>query len=88
MFFRRGLGDTPDPWLNAKLWTFSIAAILALLGMTLALDWLIGAAGILLAGGLLLRFLPADRHGDQDHPDDPNGSDRQEGPGPGAPPPD
>lgn len=56
MFFRRGVADD-DPWLQAKLWLFSIGALLALLGMFLENDWLIGAAGVVLLAGLLLRFV-------------------------------
>lgn len=55
MFFRRGLGD--DRWLQAKLWIFTIGALLALLGMGLQNNWLMGLAGLVLAGGVLLRFL-------------------------------
>jgi hypothetical protein len=62
-----------DPWLQAKLWIFSIGALLALLGMGLENGWLIGAAGIMLAAGLLLRFVKrpgldseADRGADPD----------------------
>lgn len=56
MFFRRGVADD-DPWLRPKLWLFSIGAILALLGMGLENDLLIGAAALLLVAGLGLRFL-------------------------------
>ena len=68
MFFRRGLGDAPDPWLTAKLWLFGVGALLALLGMTLANDWLIGAAAVALLAGLVLRFVPrgaGDEAGDE-----------------------
>ncbi|MFO7894967.1 MAG: hypothetical protein R6U63_14740 [Longimicrobiales bacterium] len=56
MFFRRGVGGD-DRWLQAKLWIFSIGALLALVGMFLENDWLIGGAGLVLAAGLVLRFL-------------------------------
>lgn len=56
MFFRRGVADD-DPWLGPKLWIFGIGALLALLGMALENDWLIGAAGVVLAAGIGLRFL-------------------------------
>lgn len=64
MFFRRGVADD-DPWLDVKLWIFGLGAILALLGMGLRNDWLIGAAGIVLAVGVLLRFV---RRGPGDPP--------------------
>lgn len=56
MFFRRGVADD-GRWLQAKLWIFSIGALLALVGMFLENDWVIGGAGLVLATGLLLRFL-------------------------------
>lgn len=66
MFFRRGVAED-DPWLQAKLWLFSIGALLALLGMGLENDWLMGAAGVVLLAGLVLRFV---RH--PGRPDDPS----------------
>ena len=57
MFFRRGVADD-DPWLRPKMWLFTAGAIVALLGMLTSRDWLIGIAGVLLAIGLLLRFVP------------------------------
>lgn len=57
MFFRRGVADD-DPWLRPKMWLFSAGAILALVGMGTSTGWLIGSAGVLLAIGLLLRFVP------------------------------
>lgn len=56
MFFRRGVADD-DPWLQAKLWIFTAGALLALAGMLLENDWLMGAAGIVLLAGVLLRFV-------------------------------
>lgn len=67
MFFRRGVSD--DGWLQVKVWLFTLGALVALVGMGLRNDWLIGAAGLLLAGGVLLRFV--DR--DADAHDDPGG---------------
>ena len=55
MFFRRGVSED-DRFLEAKLWIFSAGAILALVGMGLQNDWLIGAAGLLLAAGIALRL--------------------------------
>lgn len=66
MFFRRGVSDD-DPWLQVKLWLFTIGAMLALLGMGLQNDWLIGAAGIVLAGGLVLRFVGRNGEGEGGH---------------------
>lgn len=57
MFFRRGVSDTDDHWLQVKLWLFGIGAVLALLGMGFQNDWLIGAAGLVLAAGVALRFI-------------------------------
>jgi hypothetical protein len=67
MFFRRGVSDTDDRWLQVRLWLFGVGAVLALLGMGLQNDWLIGAAGLVLAGGILLRFTP--RPGSEDDAD-------------------
>lgn len=58
MFFRRGVADD-DAWLQAKLWLFSIGALVALVGMLLENRWLIGAAALVLAAGMILRFVPA-----------------------------
>lgn len=55
MFFRRGISN--DGWLQVKLWIFSIGAILALLGMGFRNDWIMGAAGLVLLAGVLLRFV-------------------------------
>jgi len=57
MFFRRGVSDDDDPWLQAKLWIFTTGALLALLGMGLRNDWLMGAAGLVLGIGVVLRFV-------------------------------
>lgn len=78
MFFRRGLGDTHDRWLTAKLWLFTLGALLALLGMGLESGWLMGAAGLALGAGLLLRFLPSARTGprDREEPSEPPRPDR------------
>jgi hypothetical protein len=43
--------------LVPKLWIFGIGALLALLGMALENDWLIGGAGVVLAVGIVLRFV-------------------------------
>ncbi len=70
MFFRRGVADD-DPWLRPKLWLFSTGAILALLGMGLEHDWLIGAAAVVLLVGLALRFVkPRGRGREGEEPND------------------
>lgn len=56
MFFRRTRRG--DPWLPLKIILFSVGAILALAGMVLDSDLIILAAGLTLAAGLLLRFVP------------------------------
>lgn len=55
MFFRRDRSD--DEWLQVKIGIFSVGAVLALLGMGLGHDWLIVAAAVVLASGVVLRFL-------------------------------
>ena len=62
MFFRRGVSDD-DPWLQPKLWLFSIGALLALLGMALVNDWIIGAGAVFLIAGFGLRFVKPRGHG-------------------------
>jgi hypothetical protein len=64
VFFRRGVSDD-DPWLQAKLWIFTIGALLALLGMILQSDWLVGAAGVVLGAGVLLRFIGRRESGEE-----------------------
>ena len=65
MFFRRGVAED-DRWLQAKLWLFSIGAFLALLGMLLENDWLMGAAGVVLLAGFMLRFVGRSDGGESD----------------------
>lgn len=69
MFFRRGVSDSDERWLAARMRIFGVGAVLALLGIGLQNDWLVGAAGLVLAGGILLRFLPGDGDGDEPPPD-------------------
>lgn len=80
MFFRRGVGDAPDPWLTVKLWLFGAGALLALLGMTLANDWLIGAAAVALLAGLVLRFVPRGAEPSDDPDGGPGGPEGRDGP--------
>ena len=65
MFFRRGLRD--DGWLEAKIVLFGAGALLAVVGMSLANDWILGAAGLLLAAGVVLRFIPSRGDDHDDH---------------------
>lgn len=55
MFFRRDRSD--DEWLQVKIGIFAVGAVLALLGMGLGNDWLVAAAAVVLASGVVLRFL-------------------------------
>ena len=52
MFFRRGVGA--GRWLEARIALFAVGALLALVGMGLRNDWVIGTAGVILAAGILL----------------------------------
>ena len=56
MFFRRG--DTYDDRLPAKIASFTVGALLAIVGMILQNDWVVGAAAVVLAAGILIRFAP------------------------------
>lgn len=64
MFFRRGGGEEDDR-LPEKIAIFTIGALLALVGMILQNDWVVGAAALVLAGGIFIRFAPR-----RDPPDD------------------
>jgi hypothetical protein len=57
VFFRRGVADD-DPWLREKLWIFGAGAIVVLIGMGLESGWVLGLGGLLLAAGIVLRFVP------------------------------
>jgi len=65
VFIRRG-GSADDPWLNEKLWVFTIGAIVAMLGMLLDNLWVMGGAALILAGGVALRFVPRGDEGQRD----------------------
>lgn len=49
-----------DRWLEWKVRIFSLAAVLGLAGIYADERWLTGSAIAVLAGGLLLRFLPGE----------------------------
>ena len=49
-------------YLEWKVGLFSIAAVLALVGISLEERWMTGGAIVLLVGAVLLRFLPGARH--------------------------
>ena len=72
MFFRRGV-SRDDRWLQAKLWLFGVGALVALVGMALEIDWLIGAAGVILLAGILLRFLGGTGQGPLEDSGSPDG---------------
>lgn len=68
MFFRRGIRD--DAWLPAKIALFSVGALIAVVGMLLQSDWVIGIAGLVLAAGILIRFVPRPDGDERDEPGD------------------
>ena len=49
-----------DRHLEWKVRIFTVAAVLVLLGIYLEERWMTGAAIVVLAGGMLLRFVPGD----------------------------
>ncbi|MBW3551854.1 MAG: hypothetical protein KY466_00015 [Gemmatimonadetes bacterium] len=71
MFFRRGDAEDDDR-LPAKIAIFTVGALLALVGMILQNDWVVGVAALVLAGGIFIRFAPR-----RDPSDDPQ--DRSQG---------
>ncbi len=70
-------------YLEWKVRIFTVGAVLAAAGMYLQEDWLVGVATVVLAVGVLLRFLPG-APPDTDAPDAAEGaeqlSDRDAGP--------
>ena len=48
-----------DPHLEWKVRIFTVAAVLGLCGIYFEEGWMTGSAIVLLAGAVLLRFLPA-----------------------------
>ena len=50
-----------DRYLEARVWTFVVGAVLALGGMFLEKRWLVGVAIVVLVGGFGLRFLSPGR---------------------------
>lgn len=64
VFFSRRGRSGPDIWLPLKLALFVVAAAAAVAGMALRVDWLVTAAIVLLALGILLRFLHPRDSGD------------------------
>lgn len=57
MFFRRG-GAEEDDRLAEKIAIFTVGALLALLGMAIGNDWVVGAAALVLVAGIVIRFAP------------------------------
>jgi len=57
IFVRRGRRG-PDPYLDWKVRSFFLAAILALVGIAAESSLFVGLAIVVLVGGLALRILP------------------------------
>lgn len=64
-----------DPWLDLKVWSFTVGALLAFAGIYLDASWLIWVAIVVLLVGFAARFLP-DGADDQE-PDDQEADDRE-----------
>jgi hypothetical protein len=73
VFFRRGVSSKDDPWVAEKIWVFTVGALVAMVGMLLENPWLMGAAALLLLGGILLRFIPRGGDSDEGGPTDRDG---------------
>ena len=71
LFSHRGRRD--DGLLEWKVRLFSVAAGIALVGIYLDERWMTGLALALLAGGLLLRFLPGSRSSSEGEDDEDHG---------------
>jgi len=59
-------GRKAGRYLEWKVRIFSVAAVLALVGIYMESGWMTGAAIGMLVVGMLLRFLPADAEGPED----------------------
>jgi hypothetical protein len=62
-----------DPWVTEKVWVFAAGAVAAMVGMLMDSVWVMAGAGVLLAAGVLLRFIPrgSGTAGDEGSPRDP-----------------
>ena len=58
MLFIARRGPREDRYLEWKIGLFSVAAVIALVGIFLDERWMTGTALVLLVGGMFLRFLP------------------------------
>jgi hypothetical protein len=56
--FRPDRRRRDDRFLEWKIRLFTVAAVLAMVGIFLEERWMTGTAIVLLLGGMLLRFLP------------------------------
>ncbi|MSR19648.1 MAG: hypothetical protein EXR91_01520 [Gemmatimonadetes bacterium] len=61
----------PSRYLAWKIRIFSVAAVVALVGMYLNNPWITGAALVLLFVGMMLRFLPEPTASKDSSPSDP-----------------
>ena len=58
MAFLASRSDSDHSWLEWKIRLFSVAAVLSLVGIYFDERWVIGAAIMVLALGIVLRFAP------------------------------
>lgn len=59
-----------DPWLDLKVWSFTLGALLAFAGIYLDASWLIWVAIVVLLVGFAARFFPDGGEGPE--PSDPD----------------
>ncbi len=57
------------PWLAWKVRFFVLGAAVAIVGMAMAIQWLVAIAIVILFGGFLIRFLPRGRGEEVEQPD-------------------
>lgn len=70
MSLRSGRSRRDDPLLEWKIRIFSVAAAVTVVGIYFDERWMTGLALLLLAGGVLLRFVPGGVPPDEDDAED------------------
>ncbi len=55
-----------DRWLQLKVWSFTVGAVLAVVGMATEIEWLIWTAVGVLVPGFAARFFPQGEDGGEE----------------------